>query len=331
MLRSFLLSVILATVAFGQSTRPADLVGQAPVKLILDCDMDSDCDDAGALGILHTLTDRGEVESLAVMLSARDPDAPACVAAINAYYHRPLPIGVPAANAALQKSKYTRAVAQTLPKGADLATTDAVKLYRELLSKQPDGSVTIVTVGDLTNLANLLVDDTPLVKQKVKVWVCMGGNFIGKPAKDDLKLSNNNFTVDAKSSYAAIANWPTPIVFAGREVCSVPSGLKVGAKLADTPKDNPVRIAYEAYFGGKLQDRHVADLATVVFAVRGLKDYWDAEQTGAMDLQKDMTFSWSNELKRPMAYLLKKPGNDRAVEKVIEDLLIAAPIEPRTK
>ena len=325
MLRSFFLCVVLATAAFGQSTRPADLVGQAPVKLILDSDMDSDCDDAGALGILHTLADRGEVEPLAVILSARDPDAPACTAAINHYYGRPLPIGVPAKNAALQKSKYTHAVAQTLPKGTEVATTDAVKLYRELLGKQPDGSVTIVTIGDLTNLANLLVDDTPLVRQKVKVWVCMGGNFIGKPAKDDLKLSNNNFTGDSKSSYAAITNWPTPIVFAGREVCSVPSGLKVGAKLADTPKDNPVRIAYDAYFNGKLADRHVADLATVVFAVRGLKDYWDAEQTGAMDLQKDMTFTWSYELKAPMAYLLKKPGNDRAVEKVIEELLIAPP------
>ena len=320
---------MLASFAAAQAkpaTRPADLVGQKPVTLILDSDMDSDCDDAGALGILHALADRGEVEPLAVMLSARNPSAPACVIAINHYYGRGLPVGTPAAHGPLQESKYTAAVAATLPVGYDWASSDAVDLYRDLLEKAADNSITIVTIGDMTNLADLVSDPKTkaLVQQKVKVWVCMGGNFIGKPAKDDLKLGNNNFTVDSKDTYTAIRNWPTPIVFAGREVCSVPSGVKVGKDLAKTPKDNPVRIAYEAYFGGKLQDRHVADLATVLFAVRGLGDLWDAEQTGAMDLQKDMTFTWRYDIDRPMAYLLKKKP-DRDVEAAINELLIAPP------
>ena len=34
------------------------------------------------------------------------------------------------------------------------------------------------------------------MKKKVKLWVCMGGNFVGRPAEDDLKLGNNNFTYD---------------------------------------------------------------------------------------------------------------------------------------
>jgi hypothetical protein len=329
MFRILPLFLFLTPIVVAQSkssTRPADLAGQKPVKLILDCDMDSDCDDAGALGVLHALADRGEVEPLAVMLSARNPTAPACMAAINRWYHRDLPIGIPRPHAPLQDSRYTAAVAATLPKGTDVTTRDAVELYRDILSKADDQSVTLVTVGDLTNQADLVSDPKTkaLLQQKVKLFVCMGGNFIGKPAKDDLKLGNNNFTVNPKDTYTAIPNWPTPIVFAGREVCSVPSGVKVGAHLANTPKDNPVRIAYEAYFGGKLQDRHVADLATVVFAVRGLGDLWDAEQSGAMDLQKDMTFTWRYDIDRPMAYLLKKKP-DREVEKVIDELLIAPP------
>jgi hypothetical protein len=158
----------------------------------------------------------------------------------------------------------------------------------------------------------------------------MGGNFIGRPAHDDLKRGNNNFTVDAKATYAAITHWPTPIVFVGREVCSVPSGLKVGAALADTPAGNPVRIAYELYFGGKARDRHVADLATVLYAVRGLGNDWDAERPGRMNLQPDMTFTWVPDPAGRQAYLLKKTidgkPNDRAIEQEIQTLLTTAPI-----
>ncbi len=39
-----------------------------PVHVILDTDIGSDCDDAGALAVLHALADRGEVEILACML-----------------------------------------------------------------------------------------------------------------------------------------------------------------------------------------------------------------------------------------------------------------------
>ncbi|HEX2948996.1 MAG TPA: hypothetical protein VHV83_05440 [Armatimonadota bacterium] len=114
-----------------------------------------------------------------------------------------------------------------------------------------------------------------------------------------------------------------PIVFAGREMCSVPSGLKAGARLAETPENNPARIAYEQYFGGKVQNRHVADLATVLYAVRGLRDYWDAEEW-TMDLNPDMTFEWRYDLNRPQAYLLKRmedgKPNDRRIESIIEEL-----------
>jgi hypothetical protein len=343
---ALLITVVLAAGA-GPATQPgrpdagvAALAGQTPVKLILDVDMDSDCDDAGALGLLHALADRDEVEILAVTTSALNVYSGPCVDAINTYYGRPdIPIGTARAPAPDQASKYAQRVAEKgkydLPKG--VAAPDAVEVYQRVLAAQADGSVTVVTVGDMTNLAKLLkvpaADGKPagseLVKAKVKLWVCMGGNFIGSPAHDDIKLTNNNFTLYPEATYDAITNWPTPIVFAGREVCSVPSGLKAGAVLKDTPADNPVRQAYEAYFDGKIQDRHVADLATVLFAVRGLGDRWDAHATGRMDLQKDMTFTWVEDGSHNQAYLLKRridgQPNDRQIEKEIDALLAAPP------
>ncbi len=65
-------------------------------RVIFDTDMANDCDDTGALAVLHALADRGEAEILAVVTNRKDPSnasAAAC-AAINGYYGRPdIPIG----------------------------------------------------------------------------------------------------------------------------------------------------------------------------------------------------------------------------------------------
>ncbi|MEP1642867.1 MAG: nucleoside hydrolase, partial [Rhodopirellula bahusiensis] len=70
------LFVCLLTITYVPSTVMAQ-VGQPPascepVKLILDTDMSGDCDDAGALPLLHALADRGECEILAVVTNRRD-------------------------------------------------------------------------------------------------------------------------------------------------------------------------------------------------------------------------------------------------------------------
>lgn len=307
----------------------------APVKLIFDTDMDSDCDDVGALAMLHVLADRAEAEILATMISGPNPWSPACTDAVNTFYGRPdLPLGRYVGNIPVSPSRYARQIAERFPHDThDLARVPAAApLYRQLLLAQPDASVVIVTVGDLSNLADLLrlPSGADVVTRKVREWVCMGGNFIGKPARDDLKLGNNNFTVNKASSHYAITHWPAsvPITFVGREIGSVPSGLKAGARLAELPRDHIVRAAYESYFGGAPKDRHVADQTAVLYAVRGARDYWDMESNGYMDLAPDNTFTWRYDQNRHR-YLLKRlvdgQPNDRTIERVIEDLMMHAP------
>lgn len=317
----------------------AATAGEAPVRLIFDTDMDSDCDDVGALAMLHAMADGGEVELLAAVASSHHAWSAPCIDALNTWYGRPdIPIGAPKGNAAQAASKFAKRIAERFPhdlQSADQAE-DATALYRRILTTQPDRSVVIVTVGDLTNIADLLKspaagdqpDGVTLVKRKAALWVCMGGNFIGKPARDDLKLTNNNFTGDKAGSLYAVRHWPSRLVFVGREIGSVPSGLRAGARLKELPADHPVRIGYEAYFGGEAKDRHVADQTAVLFAVRGLRDYWDIEAKGFMDLQPDNTFTWSYAEDRH-EYLLKRlvdgKANDRAIEQVIERLMMHRP------
>ncbi|HSI62542.1 MAG TPA: nucleoside hydrolase, partial [Candidatus Saccharimonadia bacterium] len=345
LLRLSLLPLLTAALVHLTSAQVAAQLAAPVPKILFDTDMDTDCDDAGAMAVLHALADRGECEILGTVVSVTHPGAAPTVAAINAWYGRPnLPIGAPKKNGTSHASKYVDQIAKEFPQSlkSTADAPDAVEVYRNILEKQPDHSVTIVTVGYLTNLRNLLElpaangrsSGLELIKQKVKLYVCMGGNFIGTPAKDDLKLGNVNFTREPDSALKVVREWPTPIVFAGREVCSVPSGLQIGRSLAKTPSNNPVRRAYEHYFGGTAKDRHVADLVSVLYAVRGLRDYWDMESTGFMDLKEDMTFEWKTSLDKDQSYLLKKKDasgkpNDRYVESVLDALLIQPPATTR--
>ena len=69
--------------------------GEKP-HIIFDTDMDTDCDDVGALAMLHALADMGEVTILATPVSSKFPYSVPCTEAINKYYGPgDLPIGCP--------------------------------------------------------------------------------------------------------------------------------------------------------------------------------------------------------------------------------------------
>ncbi|MGV3662251.1 MAG: nucleoside hydrolase [Prosthecobacter sp.] len=332
----------IASLLFSVLAAPVLMAADAPAvpRIFFDTDMATDCDDAGALAVLHALADKGECEILATVSSSLNPTACAAVDVINRHYRRPdLPVGAVRGPGVSESSRFTERLAKEFPHrfrdGA--AVPDALAIYRDVLEKQTDGSVTIVTVGYLTNLRNLMrlpasegrVSGMELIRRKVKKWVCMGGNFMGSPPVDDLKLDNVNFRRDAAAAYEVIRQWPVRCEFAGREVCSLPSGLKAGAGLVNSPPANPVRRAYEVYLGGPGRNRHVADLVTVLYAVRGLRDYWNLSETGWMDIAPDCAFTWKDDPTRQQAYLIKKQvngrPNDRHVEQTLDDLLVQLP------
>jgi len=237
-----------------------------PVKIILDVDLAEDVDDAGAIATLHALANRGEAEILGVMVSSKNEWVGPCVDAINTWYGRPdLPIGYqrghtygyrnPKDSDRETTSKYAEAVAKAFPHDLQKSSDapDAALLCRKLLAAQPDQSVTIVTVGFLTNLRNLLdsrpddyskLDGEALVKQKVKQWICMGGVF--PSGRFPNGQGEYNLMWDTTASVRAINDWPTPIVFSG---FAIGAAIKVGARLRETPEANPVRACYQLYNG----------------------------------------------------------------------------------
>jgi inosine-uridine nucleoside N-ribohydrolase len=251
-----------------------------PVDLIFDTDMALDVDDVGALALLHALADGGECRILAVGISetARHENgvwAAAAADAINTYFGRPdIPIGVFRGRYQPTEDvgRYAQKTAGAFPHdqgGRD--APEAWKLYRQVLAGRPDGSVTMLSVGFLTNLDALLrsgpderspLDGVELVRRKVKRWVCMGGRFPESGAHGEFNLA----TYPEATAYV-LAHWPTPSVFSGFEIGAV---VKTGARLIreHPPARSPVSRAYLEYTGGK--DRESWDQTAALYAVRGL-------------------------------------------------------------
>jgi hypothetical protein len=315
-------------------------VAAEPVRVIFDTDFMTDCDDPGALGLLHALADRGECEILATTCSGLNAWSVPAIIAVNTYYGRgALPVAAVKGAGVNMPSAYAQPLAERFLVAAT-EIPDALPAYRKLLAAQKDRSVVLLTVGYATNIKNLLnskpdeispMSGRELAAAKVLRWVNMGGNFERRPGID---TSNVNWTRDTASAVVAIEAWPTEIVFCGREVGH---SLRAGARLSETSTNNPVRIAYELYFKGPAKDRHCADLYSVLFAVRGVgprdKPYW-ALESGRIEMRPDASFTWTPGAKGPRAEWRLLDATARpeagllqpsAVQEIIEDLMILPP------
>src|SRR5664279_2563034 len=164
---------------------------QKPVNIIFDTDIAPDYDDVGALAMLHAFADRGEAVILATISSNAFETTAPTLSVLNTYFNRPgIPIGITKTKLPDKScsQQWAEAIISKYPHAlkSNGEATDAVELYRKILSSQPYKSVTIVSVGFFTNLAGLLysqpdawskLNGTDLVKKKVKQLVSMAASL----------------------------------------------------------------------------------------------------------------------------------------------------------
>jgi inosine-uridine nucleoside N-ribohydrolase len=318
-LRSLLLSLVLASSSAA-----------APVRVILDTDMANDCDDAGALAVLHALADRGEAEILAVVTNRKCPGnaSAAAVDVINTWYGRPdIPIGTDKDGAKTRGGKpspYTAALRDEFPHDArpDSEMPDALTVYRQVLAGQPDGSVVICSVGALSNLEDLLrePDDVALVKSKVRNTVIMGGGF-PRTARPE-----TNIKLDPAAAVTVANQWPGQIVWQGFEVGAA---MTNGAELQAVPRTHPVRRAYELRphheFRALDHGKPNHDLATVLLAVRGIQpEFWEEVSGGRVVVDSEGDTRWETSWARPHRYV-RILGHPQNLEALLGELLAAPP------
>ncbi len=321
------LSIIILMITMSACNSRYDVENSDVIPIILDTDMESDVDDVGALAMLHALADFGETDLLAVMVCAKNPWSILCADRINTYFNRKnLPLGQLKGPGVDRESRYARQVAEEFPGTLQSAQSapDAVDQYRSILAGQPDNSVVILSIGYLTNLRDLItsgpdkysnLDGQQLVKQKVRLWVCMGGQFpSGREA---------NILWDTEASIEAINNWPTEIIFSGWEI----GLMDTGENIIDLPESNPVRRAYELF--DRIPHKNW-DQVAVLYAVRGLNNgpsahYWKLSDPGRIIIDRgDGSNIWQEDPNGTHRYLIQV-GLDDVIAMEIDSLMMHLP------
>lgn len=298
-----------------------------PVFLVFDTDMGPDFDDVGALTLLHALADSNEVKILATVSSNLDSLAGPCIDVINTYYGRPeLPIGAPRKGVNMgdrwHQEMWTAALAAQYPHNlkATADAPEAVQVYRKTLAAQPDSSVVIVTVGFLTNLADLLesapdeyspLSGEELVAAKVKRLVSMAGGF----------PSGNEFNVhtDSVASLKVFSEWNTPIIFSGFEIGEkiITGKRMIESDIAETPAKTVFKVCMkQSDFEGRMS----WDQITTLVAVRGTEKYFDTVK-GQIIVNADGSNTWMDDPNGNHEYLKwKMPLTE--LTQIVEDLMM---------
>ncbi|QDT02233.1 ribonucleoside hydrolase RihC [Rubripirellula lacrimiformis] len=312
--------ILLATVMVSCVSANA----AAPVKVILDTDMASDCDDAGAIAVLHALADTGEAEILAVVTNCKASTNASCAAVdtINTFYGRgDIPIGSDKDGHKTSwggGSAFTPGLRDRFPHDAlpDDQMPDAGDVYRDVLSSQEDGSVVICSVGALSNLEDLIQspDGLKLVQQKVRQLVVMGGQF---PESD---RPETNIRLDPSAAVAVVNRWPTPILWQGFEVGAA---LICGDTLKSQPDSNPVKLAFalRPFGDGKAIDhgKPAHDQAAVLLAVRGTDPtFWQTSEAGRVVIDSDGHSRWKYDRRGDDHYVRIVGTPDRLTQQINE-------------
>jgi len=305
---------------------------KVPVRIIFDTDLGPDYDDVGALAFLHAMADSGKAEILATVSSNKHELVAPSIDVLNTWFGRAsLPVGAPKGNAAILGSNQHWADSLVAYYPHRIKTTsevpDAVSIYRKLLNESPDKSVTIVTVGFLTNLSNLLkseADDispmngTELVSRKVSRFVAMAGRF---PEGREF-----NIYIDSSASEYVFENWPGEVLFTGFEIGWE---IRTGLRLIKSPVEkSPVKDVFRISIPLSAEDslgRMSWDETAVLIGVYGTEGFFDTVR-GKIIINEDGSNSWVDDPNGKHLYVKQKmPVPEMA--KFIEDRMMHIPFK----
>jgi inosine-uridine nucleoside N-ribohydrolase len=294
-LTSLLIIILLLSACARQSKEGPGL----PIKVIFDTDLGPDYDDVGALAFLHAMADSGRVEILATLASNKHELVIPAIEVINTYFGRgDLPLGAPKTQGVdLGSSQHwADSIVKNYPHSINSTSEapDAVNVYRKILSSQPDTSVTIITVGFLTNLNNLLnslpdslspLPGKELVAKKVKKLISMAGGF---PEGKEF-----NVMMDSTASKFVFDNWPGKVIFTGFEIgAKIHTGLKL---INSDIQNSPVKDVFKISIPLSPEDREGRmswDETAVLIGIYGTGDFFDIIR-GKINVKSDGSNSWT--------------------------------------
>lgn len=255
--------------------------------LLIDTDIGSDCDDAGALAIANQSVSHHNCEILGITHVATSKEGLALVDIIDRFYGHPnIPLGVNQTGHFLDDHRY-RSFANDVfqcyssPYLGETKAEEAVTLLRRVLAVHKD--VTLVCIGPLVNLAHLLLSPgdavssltgQELAKRSCSEVVIMGGSFLPSYINPEYNVSAS---IESTQSVASLLTVPCVFVpfEAGDHVFS-------GGKLVqEHAHDNPVALAYEIFAHGA---RESWDLVTMDYGIYGVQDCYSLSEKGQVTI-----------------------------------------------
>lgn len=318
--RASFAALLLAALAVGGPVRAEDVP-----RIILDTDVSGDYDDAGAMATLFNLESEGKCRVLGIASSSSYPWSVPLVETIARSFgrgdlpiSRPVPGAPPARN--WVKVQFSQVVTARFAHPRFAVTKDAaepIAFYRDLLSAQPDGSVTLCVVGWASNLAALLGAEggRDLVARKVSKLVWMAGREKGG--------RECNFMRDAMASKRVLAEFPRPIVLSMFEIgARVFTGRRLVRELG---ADDPVRLCYSTVFAqspaAAKRGRESWDQTAVWYAVHGDDGLFRTVRGTIAPTDDKGTNSWKDDPNGPHARLAFA-ASPEAVAARIEDYMV---------
>jgi inosine-uridine nucleoside N-ribohydrolase len=258
------------------------------------------------------MADSGKAEILATVASNKQELVAPSIDVINTYFGRnELPIGAPkTAGVNLGSSQnWADSIVEKYPHSVRSTSeaADAVGVYRKILSSEPDNSVTIVTVGFLTNLNNLLrsapdnispLSGKDLVSQKVKSLVSMAGKFP--------EGSEFNIHMDSTGGKYVYENWPGEVIFTGFEIgATIHTGLKL---IKSDIKNSPVKDVFRISIPMAAEDKEGRmswDETAVLIAIYGTEGFFDTVR-GQIIVNPDGSNKWEDKTDGKHVYVKQK-------------------------
>ncbi|MBQ2940939.1 MAG: nucleoside hydrolase [Clostridia bacterium] len=314
-----------------------------PIQIILDTDIGWDCDDAGALALIHRLCDKGEAKLLAVTHCYNSPYCAGCIDAINRFYGCEVPIGINFAGTERKNPKgvYAGELCEKFPNSYpansddnENGPADTLEVLRKTLADAEDGSITLVVTGTLTSMARLVMSKADvfsslsgkeLIAKKVKRTVVMGGRFFeswpmvlyesGDPTHHMMTWEYNIKGSGYEDATAVFENWPGELVLSSYEIGSYIVSMVGYAKRAKV--EDPVAWAYQVHNGDT--GRPSWDHTAVLEAIRP-GTYWNYHEFGQISVDEELITHWNRNSDFKHSYLLPKVDY-KEIQQVIDDLI----------
>ncbi len=285
------------------------------LKILLDTDLGSDCDDAGALALLHRFADAERVEILGIPHCISELSATITIQEINEWYHRAeIPVGRYDRKPFWEGDRFRRysgvIMKEYLKQHEMPVFENAVRLMRRILAEHE--GVTLITIGHFNNLAELLQSEPDdissltgkeLFQKSVKEMYAMAGNFA------DFTDAEYNVKLDCESAQYVTENIPCPIAYCGFELGE---HIKTGENLMRQSEENPVKKSYMTHRRKGIRESW--DPITVYCAIEKNSDFFEKSTPKSIAFRPDGTLHCEDGGKD--CYLIKKKDDSEIKDEI---------------